>query len=153
MEIKKSKDNYVFIEDTVFIFPNFYMLLKDYVEAIEANGQNLTVFVDSGIEERIEKYKADLKFKEAYLLEGLIDILEQKGMLQRIETNSYLDYTLLEPMFSKPKKDVECSIIVQRESVYGVFKELRAASSKLRFYFVTELGLVEWQDQAQTTLP
>lgn len=153
MEIKISKDNYVFIEDTVFIFPNFYMLLKDYVESIEANGQNLTAFVDSGIEERIEKYKADLKFKEAYLLEGLIDILEQKGMLQRIETNSYLDYTLLEPMFSKQEKDVECSIIVQRESVYGVFKELRAASSKLRFYFVTEQGLEEWQDQAQTTLP
>ena len=75
MEISVSKNNYIFIEDTVFVYPNFYLLLKKYIETIEANGQKLTVFVDSGIGERIEKYKADLKFKEAYLLEGLIDIL------------------------------------------------------------------------------
>ena len=53
MEISVSKNNYIFIEDTVFVYPNFYLLLKEYIERVEANGQKLTVFLDSGIGERI----------------------------------------------------------------------------------------------------
>lgn len=83
MEINISKNNYIFIEDTVFIYPNFYLVLKEYVEKIETLGHKLVVLVDSGVEEKIDKYKADLKFKEAYLLEGLVDILEQKKLLQK----------------------------------------------------------------------
>ena len=153
MEISVSKNNYIFIEDTVFVYPNFYLLLKKYIETIEKGGQKLTVFVDSGIGEKIEKYKADLKFKEAYLLEGLIDILEQKSMLQRIETNSYLDYTLLELEFTKAKKDAKYSIVTQRDGVYNVFKELNNSCKDLAFYQVTDSGFEEWQDQAQFTTP
>ena len=153
MEISVSKNNYIFIEDTVFVYPNFYLLLKKYIETIEANGQKLTVFVDSGIGEKIDKYKADFKFKEAYLLEGLIDILEQKGLLQKIETNSYLDYTLLEAEFTKSKKDAKYSIITQRDGVYNVFDELNNSCKNLTFYQVTDSGFEEWQDQAQLTTP
>ena len=153
MEISVSKNNYIFVEDTVFVYPNFYLLLKKYIETIEANGQKLTVFVDSGIGEKIEKYKADLKFKEAYLLEGLIDILEQKGLLQKIETNSYLDYTLLEAEFAKSKKDAKYIIITQRDGVYNVFKELNNSCKHLTFYQVTDSGFEEWQDQVQVTTP
>ena len=153
MEISVSKNNYIFIEDTVFVYPNFYLLLKKYIETVEANGQKLIVFVDSAIGERIEKYKADLKFKEAYLLEGLIDILEQKGLLQKIETNSYLDYTLLEAEFAKSKKDAQYSIITQRDGVYNVFKELNNSCKNLTFYQVTDSGFEEWQDQVQVTTP
>ncbi len=153
MEISVSKNNYIFIEDAVFVCPNFYLLLKKYIETIEESGQDLTVFVDSGIGERIEKYKADLKFKEAYLLEGLIDILEQKGVLQRIETNSYLDYTLLELEFTKAKEDSKYSIVTQRDGMYNVFKELNNSCKNLTFYQVTDSGFEEWQDQAQVTTP
>lgn len=96
MEIKTAKNNYIFIEDTVLTTPSFYLLLKDLIEKLEAEGKKATFYVDSNINERVENYKADMKFKEAYLLEGLLDILEQKSLLQRIETNSYLDYTALE---------------------------------------------------------
>ena len=33
MEISVSKNNYIFIEDTVFVYPNFYLLLKEYIES------------------------------------------------------------------------------------------------------------------------
>lgn len=153
MEINISKNNYIFIEDTVFIYPNFYLVLKEYVEKIETLGHKLVVLVDSGVEEKIDKYKADLKFKEAYLLEGLVDILEQKKLLQKIETNSYLDYTHLETLFSKSKKDTEYSIITQRDNVYNAFKELKDSCSNLAFYYVTESGVEEWVEQAKNVKP
>lgn len=153
MEITISKNNVVFIEDTVFVTPDFYLILKEYTEAIEEKGRTLTVLVDSNIGERIEKYKDDLKFKEAYLLEGLIDILEQKNMLRKIETNSYLDYTLLESEFSTADKETECSIITQREGVFNVFKELKTTCVNLKFYTVADSGLEEWQDKPATEKP
>lgn len=153
MEINISKKNYIFIEDTVFVYPDFYLILKDFIEKIEVNGGKLVVLVDNGIEDKIEKYKADLKFKEAYLLEGLIDILEQKNIIQKTETNSYLDYTLLENEFATQKSDTKYSIITQREDVYNVFKEMKSTCKKLNIYRVVEFGLEEWVDQSISSIP
>lgn len=153
MEISILKNNYIFIEDTVFVYPNFYLILKKYIEEIELNNQKITVLVDKGIEERVEKYKADFKYKEAYLLEGLIDILEQKNILIKVETNSYLDYAALESEFNKVKKDVQHSVIMQREGVFNVFKELRNSCKNIKFYHLTDLGIEEWQEQAVTAAP
>lgn len=148
MEIKTAKNNHIFIEDTVLTVPSFYLLLKDLIEKLEAEGKQVTFYVDSNIDERVENYKADMKFKEAYLLEGLLDILEQKSLLQRIETNSYLDYTALEEMFKKAKKEAECVVLTQKDGVYTVFKELKSIA---KFYFISENTFDEWQEQARSS--
>ena len=153
MEIKIAKNNYIFIEDTVLTTPSFYLLLKDLIEKFEAEGKKATFYVDSNINERVENYKADMKFKEAYLLEGLLDILEQKSLLQRIETNSYLDYTALEEIFKKAKKETECIVLTQKDGVYTVFKELKNIGKSVAFYYIAENTFEEWQEQAQSTAP
>ena len=63
MEIKTAKNNYIFIEDTVLTTPSFYLLLKDVIEKLETEGKQATIYVDSNIDERVENYKADMKFK------------------------------------------------------------------------------------------
>ena len=65
----------IFIEDTVFTTPSFYLLLKKLIEKIETESKQVTFYVDRNIAERVENYKADMKFKEAYLLEGFTNLL------------------------------------------------------------------------------
>ena len=153
MEIKTAQNNHIFIEDTVLTTPSFYLLLKDLIEKHEIEGKQVTFYVDSNINERVENYKADMKFKEAYLLEGLLDILEQKSLLQRIETNSYLDYTALEEILKKAKKETECIVLTQKDGVYTVFKELKNNGKSVAFYYIAENTFEEWQEQAQSSAP
>ncbi len=153
MEIKTAKNNNIFIEDTVFTAPSFYLLLKDLFEKLEAEGKHGIFYVDIDIGERVENYKADKKFKEAYLLEGLLDILEQKSLLRRIETNNYLDYTALEQIFRKADKETECIILTQKEGVYNVFKELKNIGENSALYYVSENTFEEWQEKARSSVP
>ena len=117
MEIMTAKNNNIFIEDTVLTTPFFYLLLKNIIEKIEAEGKQVTFYVDSNIGERVENYKVNMKFKEAYLLEGLLDILEQKSMLRQIETNSYLDYTAFEEIIKQANDKTECAVLTQKNGV------------------------------------
>jgi hypothetical protein len=47
------------------VYPDFYLILKEFIEKVEASAEKLVVFVDNGIEDKIEKYKADLIAVEA----------------------------------------------------------------------------------------
>jgi len=152
MEIKIEKNNYIFIEDTVFTTQSFYLLLKKLIEKIETESKQVTFYVDRNIAERVENYKADMKFKEAYLLEGLLDILEQKSMLQHIETSSYLDYTAFEEIINHSNIETECVVITQKDGVYSVFKELKNTGKNIGFYKVFENTFEEWQEQVQSTV-
>ncbi len=153
MEISIAKNNFIFIEDSVFIYPSFYKILKEYLEKIESNVSKITVLVDNSIKDRIENYKAENRFKEAYLLEGLIDILEEKKCISYIETNSYLDYSELKNIFSKARKDCEYGIITQRDDVFNVFKELKDTCKLISFYYISESDIEEWKEQAQASTP
>lgn len=142
MEIDLKKNTYIFIEDSVFLEDGFYIQLQNFIEKSKKARKELVIYVDKGILDKVSNYKNNKQLHEAYLLDGLIDILKDCKVLKLIETNSYLDITNLEKAFSAIKNSSKY-FLTQKQSVYKTFKDMKGNVSFLKysngFYSVWEL--------------
>ena len=147
MAIDLKQNAKIFIEESVFVMPGFHAVLRDIVALSEKNSLGITFLLDPGVREKVKEYKEMAKLHEAYLLDGLVDILEMKGVVSFVATNSYLDFTALEGMVGQ--KGSYCVFITQREQTYKAFRGMPHEEGTITFMRYGEGMLFEWVAQKE----
>ena len=123
MELVFKKKTCILIDDIVFTEEGFIIVIKKMVEEVLNKKSDIRVYVDSSINSKVDELKRSENSRNAYLLDGILDILLQNKMLQLINTNSYLDTREFERIIEN-EKDASLYVITQREMVYNVVKDL-----------------------------
>lgn len=123
MELVFKKKTCILIDDIVFTEEGFIIEIKKMVEEVLNKKSDIRIYVDSSINSKVDELKRSENSRNAYLLDGILDILLQNKMLQLINTNSYLDTSEFERIIEN-EKDASLYVITQREMVYNVVKDL-----------------------------
>ncbi len=134
----------VFIEESCFLAPGFINLLENLV-----NDGSL-IYVEQQIEQTITNLKAQNRFKEAYIIEGYLDILESLAVLKKITTNSYFDFSHFDRVI-KQNQNLSVLILTQKESVYKNVLDLK---NKYKHVAIARFSqnLIYWDDNSNDAL-
>ena len=152
MEIVLGKNNQIFIEESSFVEKNFYLKLKNIVEESIADKKKIKFIVDKNIHNKVQDYATSLKFHEAYLLDGLLDILSQYDMLSFVDTNSYLNFDDLVSELKIPKTS-NLYFVTQRESVFKTFKDVKNTYDNIKFFKYENDTFEEWTENVNNSKP
>ena len=125
-----------YIEETVFLEDNFYLFIEEVIK------NDITIYVDSGLERVIENYKKINMIKESYLLDGFYSMLFEKGLLKFIDTKGHLETKNLEKEITAFEEFI---IITQKETIFQTFKVLKKNKS-LEIYKFKDGKLEIWKD-------
>ena len=134
-----NKAKTYFLEETVFLEKDFYLLL----ESIISSSSKTRFVVDSGITNSIENYKKLGQNDKAYAIEGIVEYLKSKEIIDYIDTTGYLDIKNLSEFFKKTTG--EKIVITQKESIFDTFKILKNIGTNL--YKIEDSKLVEWVEE------
>lgn len=140
MDLKLETNNIIFIEETCFLADEFYQFLINLFSSL--NGRSITIYVEQNIDKIIDDYKKTDNDREAYTIEGFIDIFKQMKNIQKIETKGYFDFTEIRNII-KNNKFLNVLILTRKESIYKSFMKL-----VVDYEFITlarfSKGLIEW---------
>ena len=64
----------IFIEETVFLAEGFYKALKEIIN--ELDKKNVKIYLERNTQKTIENFKQSSRIREAYIIEGFIDIID-----------------------------------------------------------------------------
>ncbi len=140
MDLKFGTNNIIFIEESCFLADEFNQFLISLFKKLD--GRNLTICVDQNIDKTIDNYKLTLNDRDAYTIEGFIDIFEHLEIIQKIDTRGYLDFNDLGNII-RNNKLLNVLILTQKESVYKSFKKLELDSENLALARFNK-ELIEW---------
>lgn len=108
----------IFIEETVFLAEGFYKALKEIIN--ELDKKNVKIYLERNTQKTIENFKQSSRIREAYIIEGFIDIIDNLGLLNYIDTKGYLDFNELEEVIINNR---QASILILTQKEY-IFKSL-----------------------------
>lgn len=148
MELIVKGKTYIFIDESSLIENGFFNKLKVILENAFKDPQNeITILLDSSINDTIDSLMKNNKRKEAYLLDGTIDILQFYGIHKSVQTNSYLDTSEILKVMVKSKTS-KYYLITQKETVYSSMKLLKN-DLDIKLVKFQNNSFVEWTDKVQ----
>lgn len=140
MDLKLKSNNIIFIEETTFLAEGFYKFLQELTSDLQ--DKKLMIYVERNIEKTISYYKESSRIREAYIIEGFIDIIYNMGYLSFIETKGYLDFNELEEVI-KNNKQANILILTQKEYI---FKSLINVKNKYKNILIAKIAqeVIPW---------
>lgn len=144
MGLVLNKETIIFIEETVFLVEGFFEELKQLIEQkITNNKLEIKIIIDSNIDNSINNLKTNLFNKQAYLLDGTIDILKYYNLCVEVETKSYLDISEIIKIFEKTK-EADCYVITQKENIFNSFIN-NNLPNKVKYLKYTDKQFIPWE--------
>jgi len=141
MDVILKDSNVIFIEETVFLADGFYEFLEKLM--MNSNHNKLTIYVDRNIHQSIESYKLVSNEKEAYIMEGFIDILEGLNVLKKVETNGYFITNELTSIINQ-NKTANILILTQKESIFKTFVKIKDQNNHVIIAKYENNEVMEW---------
>lgn len=132
MELILANHNIIFIEESVLIEDGFLFELKKFVDINSKKEMKIEIYVDEGIENKIQDYLLNGQTRKAHLLDGMIDIMKEYKIVKYIKTNSYLDFNELLSVMQAPENSNKY-VITQKESVFNSFRGIKETHNTIHF--------------------
>jgi len=155
LELILNSNMLFFIEESILIEDGFIDELRKIIESSNKNKYKIRFLFDNNTKDLIKTLASNNNVKKSYLLDGTIDILNEYKLYEEIETNSYLEMSLLEKELKKGKNST-IYFLTQKENIfnslkvfkdkynckfykyYGTFEEWLVKTQKLDAFYLEE---------------
>lgn len=142
MNLNLGKKNKIFIEASVLIEETNFVFFQDLLT--KSKNAEVKLYFDSLIRDDVENLKKTNREKEAYLLDGLLDIFDSSGLTSYINTKNYFDFEVLKSEFQKLKTGVNF-FITNKETVYKAAADLLKTFKSLSIYKLYDSEIKNWK--------
>lgn len=125
MELIIKPTTYIFIEESTILETGFIAKFKSIIDAELRQRKNVVkIFIDNEIDNITQNLKNNGEFKKSYLLDGFIDVIKFYGLMEIVETNSYLDIKDILDKMNNPST-AKRYLLTQKETVFNSLKGLK----------------------------
>ncbi len=141
MDLKLSRNNLIFIEETILLSEGFYPFFEDLINQL--NGASLTVYVEKTIDNTISNDKLTQHVRDGYTIEGFLDIIEQMHFLKKIDTKNYFDLEPIETIIEN-NSSAYILMLTQKESVFKSLNKIKDRYPQVILAKLSNNGLFFW---------
>jgi len=138
----------VYVEESVLQTSAFVPLLQGLIEQSNPSRSNhdlsmqgVAFVVETNIRKSVEHQLSRGHIKEAYLLDGLLDLLLQYQVLQFVDTKNSLDLTLVAKLAKERNRPLV--LLTQKESVFQVWSQ--DPHAKAKFCSIVNGAFASWE--------